>query len=86
MAERGAITLLGAGVTTVVGRLTGSWPKAITLLINWVIVVGFDNGRSRCWGLFFCIWFGSDWGVRQKLVVGIVWGKDRGHNCNPRRK
>ena len=49
LAERADITQLGAGLVTVGGRRTGTLSKVITKLKDWVVAVGFDDGRSRCW-------------------------------------
>ena len=49
VAERGDITRLGAGLPTVVGRRTGKRPQVIAQLQNWVVMVGFDDGRCCCW-------------------------------------
>ena len=40
LAERGDITRLGAGLETVGGRRTGTWPKVIMQLKYWVVTVG----------------------------------------------
>ena len=66
LAERGDMMRLGAGLVTVWGGRTGMWPKVITRLKDWVVAVGFDNGRSRCWGRQPCRWCGSDWGGRHR--------------------
>ena len=86
LAERGEITRLGAGLLTVGVRQTGMWPKVITQLINWVIAVGFDNGRSQCWGRCLHTWCGSDRVVRHWVVGGIVGGKYRGAQLSPLEK
>ena len=40
VAERGNITRLGAVLTKVVWRLTGTRPQVIAQLQNWVVMVG----------------------------------------------
>ena len=69
--ERGNITWLGAGLPTVVGRRTGIWPQVIAGFQNWVVTVGFDDGRSWCWGRPPCTQCGSDWGGRHRLGGGL---------------
>ena len=71
--ERGDITRLGAGLTTVAGRRTGTRPQVIARLQNWVVMVGFDDGRAWCWGLPPCTSCGSDWGGRHR----VGWGACR---------
>ena len=86
-AERGNIMRLGGGLPTVVGIRTGTWPKVITRLKDWVVAVRLDNGRSQCWGRPPRTWCVSDCGgIHQVGGGGLVGGKYRGHNCHPRRK
>ena len=71
VAERGDIIRLGAGLPTVVGRWTGTWPQVIARLQNWVVTVRFDDGRSWCWGRPPCTWCSADWRGRHRLGGGL---------------
>ena len=76
---------LGDGLPTVGGRRMDMWPNVITRLKDWVVAVGFDNDRSRCWGRPPRTWCGLDWGGRNRVGRGLVGGKYRGNNCYPQR-
>ena len=74
LAERGDKTRLGAGMEMVGGRRKGMWTKVITRMKDWVVAVGFDNGRYRCWGRHTRRWCGLDWGRRHRAGEGACRG------------
>ena len=61
VAERSNIIRLDAALLTVVRIRTGTRPHVIAQLQNWVVMVGFDDGRCWCWGRSPCTWCDSDW-------------------------
>ena len=46
VAECGNIMRLGASLPMVVGRQTGTRPQVIARFQNWVVMIGFDDGKS----------------------------------------
>ena len=69
VAVGGDITRLGAASPTVVRRRTGTRPQVISWLQNWVVTVGFDDGRCWCWGRPPCT---LDWGDGHRFGWGVV--------------
>ena len=67
----GDIMRLGTGFPTVGGIRMGTWPQVIVRLQKWIVSVGFDDGRSWCWGRPPCIWCGLDWGGRYRVRGGL---------------
>ena len=47
-------------------------PQVIVRLQNWVVMVGFYDGRGWCWGQYPCTWCSSDWVVGHMFGWGIV--------------